>query len=145
LVDVDVETGVVKVEEYSAVHDCGVVISPKFVDGQLYGAIVQGIGGALWEDQPYDPANGRPLSKTLKHYLLPRAPDVPMVRLGHQQTPSPFTLLGTKGAGESGLAGAMAAITNAVNDALRPLGVLAHRLPLNPHNILTAIAEGAER
>jgi carbon-monoxide dehydrogenase large subunit len=83
--------------------------------------------------------------ETFKHYLTPRAPDVPMIRLGNQQTPSPFTLLGTKGAGESGVGGAMAAVTNAVNDALAPLGVTAHTLPLNPPNVLAAILDGDSR
>jgi len=144
LIDLDVETGVVSVQEYSAVDDCGIVISPKFVDGQLYGAIAQGIGGALWEYQPYDDVTGGPIARTFKHYLTPRARDLPMFRLAHQHTPSPFTLLGTKGAGESGVSGAMAAMLNAVNDALTPLGVTAHQLPLNPQNILAAI-ERAKR
>jgi aerobic carbon-monoxide dehydrogenase large subunit len=144
LIELDVETGVVTVQQYSAVDDCGIVISPKFVDGQLYGAIAQGIGGALWEHQPYDDVTGGPIARTLKHYLTPRALDLPMLRLAHQHTPSPFTLLGTKGAGESGVSGAMAAMLNAVNDALTPLGVTAHQLPLNPPNIMTAI-EGATR
>ena len=145
LVEVDVETGVVTVREYSAVDDCGVLVSPKFVAGQLYGAIAQGIGGALWEDQPYDDATGRPIARTFKDYLLPRAPDLPHLRLAHQHTPSPFTLLGTKGVGESGVGGAMAAIVNAVNDALVPLKAHAHRLPLNPQNVLAAIIDGAPR
>jgi aerobic carbon-monoxide dehydrogenase large subunit len=145
LVDLDIETGVVKLLEYSAVEDCGVIISPKLVRSQMLGAIAQGVGGALWEDQPYDAESGRPVARTLKHYLTPRAPDLPGIRLEHQQTPSPFTLLGTKGAGESGVAGAMAAVVNAVNDALAPLSVRAHRLPLSPPNVLAAIREGAER
>jgi aerobic carbon-monoxide dehydrogenase large subunit len=145
VVEVDVETGVVTVEDFAAVDDCGVVVSPRFVAGQLCGAIAQGIGGALWEDLPYDDATGQTVPETFKHYLTPRAPDVPMIRLGNQQTPSPFTLLGTKGAGESGVGGAMAAVTNAVNDALAPLGVTAHTLPLNPPNVLAAILEGDSR
>jgi aerobic carbon-monoxide dehydrogenase large subunit len=145
LLEVDAETGVVRVLEYSAVDDCGVAISPTFVTGQLYGAIAQGIGGALWEDLPYDATTGHPSAQTFKHYLTPRAPDLPSLRLRHQHTPSPFTLLGTKGVGESGVGGAMAAITNGVNDALVPLGVRIHRLPLNPPNVLAAILEGTGR
>ena len=145
LIELDVETGVVHVQDYAAVDDCGVLISPKFVEGQLYGAIVQGIGGALWEDQPYDTGTGAPIARTFKHYLTPRAPDLPRLRLAHQHTPSPFTLLGTKGVGESGVGGALAAILNAVNDALAPLGVRAHRLPLNPPNLLAAIHAGVPR
>ncbi|GAA4910495.1 xanthine dehydrogenase molybdenum binding subunit apoprotein [Actinomycetospora succinea] len=141
LVEVDAETGVVEVLEYSAIDDCGVVISPGFVAGQLYGAIAQGIGGALWEEVPYD-EDGAPAAETFKHYLTPRAPDLPSFRLEHQHTPSPFTLLGTKGAGESGVGGAMAALLNAVNDGLRPLGVHAHRVPLTPPVVLDAIVSG---
>jgi aerobic carbon-monoxide dehydrogenase large subunit len=144
VVEVDIETGVVRIDDYSAVDDCGVVVTPRFVDGQLYGAIAQGIGGALWEHQPYDD-RGTPLARTLKQYLLPRAPDLPSLRLAHQHTPSPFTLLGTKGAGESGVGGAMAAIANAVNDALVPTGVSIHQLPLNPPTILAAIMGAARR
>ncbi|MEG8184034.1 xanthine dehydrogenase family protein molybdopterin-binding subunit [Nocardia terpenica] len=141
VVEVDAETGVVDLLEYYAVDDCGVQISPAFVAGQLYGAIVMGIGGALFEELPYDAA-GRPLAHTLKHYLLPRATDVPTIVLGHQTTPSPFTLLGTKGAGESGVGGAVACVANAVNDALRPLGARVHRMPLSAPNVLRAITSG---
>lgn len=144
LLEVDVETGVVTVLEYSVVDDCGVVISPKFVEGQLNGAIAQGIGGALWEDLPYDDG-GHPRASTFKHYLTPRAPDLPTFRHGHQCTPSPFTVLGTKGVGESGVGGAMAAMTNGVNDALRPLGVRVHRLPLNPPTVLAAFLAAASQ
>jgi aerobic carbon-monoxide dehydrogenase large subunit len=140
LVELDVETGVVRVERYAAVGDCGVIINERFVTGQLYGAVAQGIGGALWEEQAYD-AGGTCLTTTLKHYLVPRAIDLPTFVVGHRVTPSPFTLLGTKGAGESGIGGAMAVITNAVNDALRPLGRRAHRLPLTPPTLLAAIVD----
>lgn len=141
LVEIDIETGVVEVAEYSAIDDCGVVISPAFVAGQLYGAIAQGIGGALWEEVPYG-EDGAPAAETFKHYLTPRAPDLPSFRLAHQHTPSPFTLLGTKGAGESGVAGAMSAILNAVNDGLRPLEVRTHQVPLTPPVVLDAIVSG---
>jgi carbon-monoxide dehydrogenase large subunit len=146
VVEVDRQTGVVDLIEYSAVHDCGVVISPRFVAGQLYGGITMGIGGALWEDLPYD-TNGQPLVETFKHYLLPRATDLPSIRLDHQETPSPYTVLGTKGVGESGVGGALAAVANAVNDALLPLGVRARKLPFNGPNLLQVIrsAEGSVR
>jgi carbon-monoxide dehydrogenase large subunit len=105
-----------------------------------------GIGGALWEELPYDEA-GQPRAHTFKEYLTPRAPDLPRFRLDHQETPSPFTLLGTKGAGESGVGGALGAIANAVNDALSPLGVKARKLPYSGPNILNLIrrAESANR
>lgn len=141
-VAVDRETGVVEVLGYWIVDDCGLVISPNHVEGQLFGAIAQGIGGALWEDQPYDAASGQPEATTFKHYLLPRATDLPTPLIGHQETPSPYTLLGTKGAGESAIGGAMAVMLAAVNDAIAPLGVRTSRLPLSPPNLLEVILHG---
>ena len=137
-VEVDRDTGVVKVLSYSAVDDCGTVINPTMVEGQFIGAIVMGIGGALWEELPYD-GDGGPVAHTFKQYLMPRTPDLPEIRIGSQVTPSPFTILGTKGAGEGGLAGAVACIANAVNDALRPLGVTVHQMPLSGPRVLEAI------
>lgn len=143
VVDVDAETGQVRLLDYTCVDDCGVQINPKFVEGQLYGGIAMGIGGALFEDQPYDDA-GQPLVRTLKHYLVPRANDLPDIRLGHQCTPSPYTLLGTKGVGESGVGGAVACLANAVNDALLPLGVRVTSMPLSPPTVLRAIRSGGK-
>lgn len=143
-VQIDPETGVVTVEHYTCVHDCGVVINETFVDGQLQGSIAMGIGGALWEHLPYT-ADGHRVAHTFKQYLTPRAPDLPRVRLGHECTPSPFTVLGTKGAGESGVAGAVAGVANAVNDALRPLGVRIFEMPLSAPRVLRAIQEGRNR
>lgn len=140
-VEFDVETGIIEIERYAAVGHCGVIINERFVTGQLNGAIAQGIGGALWEEQAYDAA-GTCLTTTLKHYLVPRAIDLPTFVIDHRVTPSPFTLLGTKGAGESDIGGAMAVITNAVNDALRPLGRRVHRLHLTPPRVLGAIVGG---
>jgi aerobic carbon-monoxide dehydrogenase large subunit len=94
-----------------------------------------GMGIALSEQLVYDD-DGRLLTDRFKTYLLPRAPDVPPIEVVHLVTPSPFTLLGTKGAGETGVGGAQAAIANAVDDALRPLGATIERLPLNPPEIL---------
>jgi carbon-monoxide dehydrogenase large subunit len=111
-----------------------------FVEGQFHGAIVMGIGGALCEELVYDD-DGRLRTTTFKHYLLPRAPDLPPLVTGSQVTPSPFTLLGTKGSGEGGLAGAVACIANAVNDALRPLGVTINEMPLSPARVLGAIQQ----
>jgi carbon-monoxide dehydrogenase large subunit len=144
VVEVDRETGIVDVRSYAAVHDCGVVINPTFVEGQLFGSIAMGIGGALWEELPYD-ADGRLVSRTFKHYLSPRAPDLPAMKLGTQVTPSPFTVLGTKGAGESGVSGAVASVANAVNDALSPLGVVVHEMPLSAARLLAAIQNGEAR
>jgi aerobic carbon-monoxide dehydrogenase large subunit len=143
-VEVDRDTGVVTILSYAGVDDCGTVINPTFVEGQFLGAIVMGIGGALWEELPYD-ASGTNTANTFKQYLMPRTPDLPEIRVGSQVTPSPFTLLGTKGAGEGGVAGAVACIANAVNDALLPLGVTAHQMPLSGPRVLEAINKAATR
>ncbi|MTD54698.1 xanthine dehydrogenase family protein molybdopterin-binding subunit [Amycolatopsis pithecellobii] len=138
VVGVDRDTGVVTLEECYAVGDCGVILNRNFVDSQLLGALSQGVGGVLWEDLPYD-GEGNPLARTLKSYLLPRSTDLPAFRVDHQETPSPFTMFGSKGAGESGLGVAMAAVTNAVNDAVAPFGAELHSLPLSPPRVLSAI------
>ncbi|MEU0465289.1 xanthine dehydrogenase family protein molybdopterin-binding subunit [Amycolatopsis sp. NPDC006131] len=138
VVEVDRETGVVTLGECSAVGDCGAILNRNFVDSQILGALSQGVGGVLWEELPYD-GDGHPLARTLKSYLLPRSTDLPGFRVEHQETPSPFTMFGAKGAGESGLGVAMAAVTNAVNDAVAPLGATLHNLPLTPPRVLGAI------
>jgi carbon-monoxide dehydrogenase large subunit len=140
VVEIDRETGCPTLRDYSCVHDCGVVINKVFVDGQLNGAIAMGVGGALLEELPFS-ADGHPQAVTFKQYLLPRATDLPRIRLGSQVTPSPFTVLGSKGAGESGVGGALASVTIAVNDALHPLGVSVRSLPLTPSKILDAIVK----
>jgi aerobic carbon-monoxide dehydrogenase large subunit len=99
-----------------------------------------GIGAALGEEFVYD-GDGVPLSRGFKTYLLPRASDVPEIELEHQVTPSPHTMLGAKGAGESGFAGAQAAVLNAVNDAIRPLGARLDATPASAPNVLAAIAK----
>lgn len=138
LVELDAETGVTDVDAYFVIDDCGTVISPKFVTGQLNGGVAMGIGAALYEELPYE-RDGQPSATTFKHYLMPRAPDMPPIVAGFQETPSPFTPFGAKGAGESGVGGALAAVANAVNDALRPLGITAHRMPLSPPTLLDEI------
>lgn len=135
LVDVDAETGVVRVTRYGVAHDCGTMINPALVEGQMLGAIANGIGIALSERLVYDEA-GRLLTDRFKTYLLPRALDMPPVRVVHMVTPSPFTLLGTKGAGETGVGGAQAAIVNAVDDALAAVGARVRRLPLSPPEVV---------
>ena len=138
VVEVDVETGKTEIKKIGIVHDCGTMINPTFIEGQMAGAVVMGMGNAWTEELKYD-GNGVPLSTRFKAYLLPRAGDVPAVELVHQVTPSPFTLLGTKGAGEAGVGGGMSVITNAVDDALAPLGVTITDLPVSPPNVLAAI------
>jgi carbon-monoxide dehydrogenase large subunit len=137
-VDVDVETGKISVNRIYAAHDSGVVINPMVVDGQVHGGVVQGIGGVLNEELRYDDA-GHLLNKSLWTYMLPQAPDIPKLEVGHLESPSPFTALGTKGCGEGGPVGVPAAVMNAVEDALRPLGVVLSETPLTPERMLSLI------
>lgn len=139
VVEVERDTGVMHLTDYFAVDDCGTVINPHFVEGQVNGALAQGLGGAAWEESVYDTEAGRLVADSFKAYLVPRAPDLPTFRTRNQQTPSPYTLLGQKGAGDGCVGGAMAALTNAVNDALAPVGGELSVLPLTPPRILTAI------
>ncbi len=134
LVEVDIETAQVKVLRYGVVHDCGKEINPLIVAGQVHGATVHGIGAALLEEFVYD-ANGQLLTTTFMDYLKPTASDVPTIETDHLETPSPFTPLGTKGVGEGGAIPAPACIANAVEDALRPLGVRITGLPLSPNRL----------
>jgi carbon-monoxide dehydrogenase large subunit len=138
VVEVDGDTGRAQVLDFSATHDCGVMVNPSLVEGQLTGAIAMGIGAALGEELRYD-ADGRRLTTSFKEYLMPRAGDLPSITLGHHVTPSPFTLLGTKGGGEAGVGGAAAAVMNAVADALGPLDVEVVELPLRPPALWRAI------
>ncbi|HVY21096.1 MAG TPA: xanthine dehydrogenase family protein molybdopterin-binding subunit [Bauldia sp.] len=139
VVAVDVECGSVEILDYVVVEDGGKLINPMVVDGQIYGGVAQGIGTALYEEMPFDSA-GQPLASTLADYLLPGSAEVPAIRLIHMETLSPNTEFGVKGIGESGAIGPPAAIANAVNDALRPLGVEVAEVPLTPHRILSALA-----
>jgi carbon-monoxide dehydrogenase large subunit len=140
--EVDRETGQVTLLSFVGLHDCGTVVNPMLVRGQFLGAIAMGIGGALWEESAYG-ADGRLRSDTLKRYLLPRSTDLPFIETLTRETPSPFAMFGMKGAGESGVGGALAAVANAVNDALLPLGVHVDHMPLSAPRLLRAI-KGAD-
>jgi len=129
VVEVDLETGGVRVLRYVAVDDCGTMINPMVVDGQIHGGVAHGIGNAFLEEIVYDEA-GQLATGTLMEYALPRADDVPSLDVHHVVTPSPLNPLGVKGAGEGGTLPAPAAIANAVVDALRPLGVEVTEMPL---------------
>lgn len=143
VVEIDPETGRITLLRHGVVDDCGTMINPLAVAGQMHGAIGMGIGGALTEELRYD-AVGQLLATGFKTYLTPRASDVPRIELAHQVTPSPFTLHGEKGAGEAGVGGSIAAILGAANDALAPLGVTLRSLPLSAARVHAAIiAAGA--
>ena len=136
--EVDAETGFVRLLDHWVVEDCGRVINPLLVDEQIRGGVVQGIGSALFEQCRYD-SEGQLLNGTLADYLVPMAADMPEIHIGHVETPVPDTALGTKGAGEAGTVGAGAAIFVAVNDALKPLGARVSRQPITPAHVREAI------
>jgi carbon-monoxide dehydrogenase large subunit len=140
VVDVDPDTGRVDIVRYVVGHDCGTVVNPLLVEGQIYGGVAHGVGNALYEEAIYD-AEGQPLTTSYQDYLLPSASEVPPVEIVHQSTPSPLNPLGVKGAGEAGTIGAPAAIAGAVEDALRPHGVTVTRLPLTPSRIRAMIRD----
>ncbi|WP_439572931.1 xanthine dehydrogenase family protein molybdopterin-binding subunit [Phreatobacter sp.] len=136
--EVDVETGIVRLLDHWVVEDCGRIINPMLVDEQVRGGVVQGIGGALYEHCVYDD-QGQLLTTTLADYLVPMAAEMPDIHVGHVETPTLESLLGAKGAGEAGTAGAPAAIMNAINDALRPFGAKVFAQPFTPDRILRAL------
>jgi carbon-monoxide dehydrogenase large subunit len=138
--ELDVETGMVKLLKHWCVEDCGRVINPLLVDEQVRGGIVQGIGAALYEQCPYSP-DGQLLIGTMADYLVPMAAEMPDIEVGHVETPTRESLLGAKGAGEAGTAGAPAAVMNAINDALRPFGAKVHAQPFTPERVLSALGK----
>ena len=138
LVEVDPDTGFVKLLRYVVVHDCGVIIHPGIVEGQVSGGAVQGLGGALWEDLVYD-THGQLLTTTFMDYLLPQTSEVPEIEMDHVISRSTRNPLGIKGAGEGGAIAPAPAVANAVEDALRPWGVTITEMPLNPDRLLQLI------
>ena len=140
VVDIDVEIGRVKIEKYVVAHDCGVMVNPMLVEGQIVGGAVQGIGGALLEEIKYD-SQGQPLTTSFMDYILPTARDVPRLHLIHQHSPSPLNPLGVKGVGEGGPIGPPAALANAISDALHPFKVEFNRTPITPRHIRETIRE----
>ena len=144
VVDVDPETGKASIVRYVAVDDCGRAVNPMLIDGQVHGGIVFGIGQALYERVHYD-ADGQLVTGTFVDYALPTAAELPSFETDRTETPSPVNSLGAKGVGEAGTIAASAAVTNAVIDALRPLGVDFINMPLSPMRIWEAIrsAKGA--
>lgn len=144
VVEVDAETGVVKLRRYVAVDDCGRVINPLLVDGQIHGGLAQGIAQALYEEAVYD-ENGQLISGSLMDYAVPKADDLPNFELDRTETPSPVNALGVKGIGEAGTIASSAAIVNAVVDALAPLGVRHLDMPLKPERVWQAIQQAQAR
>jgi carbon-monoxide dehydrogenase large subunit len=140
IVDLDADTGKVKLIRYVAVDDCGNAINPLLIDGQVHGGVVHAIGQALYERVHYD-EDGQLVTGTFVDYALPTAAELPPIETDRTVTPSPVNSLGVKGVGEAGTIAASAAVTNAVTDALKPLGVSYINMPLSPMRIWEAINE----
>ena len=141
-VEVDIETGAVRILRFTVAHDCGRVINPLVVDGQIVGGVAHGVGNALFERMVYD-EHAQPLTTHFGEYLLPLATDVPHVDFVHLETPSPLNPLGMKGAGEGGTIAAIAAVISAVEDALAPYGVTIAEAPITPQRIVELLGAHA--
>ena len=139
-VEVDTETGFIKLLKHWCVEDCGTVLNPMLVDEQLRGGVVQGLGGALLEECLYSP-EGQMLNGSMADYLVPMAYEMPDIEIGHVSTPTKTSELGAKGAGEAGTAGAPGAVMNAVNDALEGIGERVVEQPMTPERILKALGK----
>ncbi|MEO8694574.1 MAG: xanthine dehydrogenase family protein molybdopterin-binding subunit [Acidimicrobiales bacterium] len=143
-VAVDTETGVVEVEHYVVVNDCGTIVNPNIVDGQIQGGIAQGLGAALLEEVVFDD-NGQPLTTTLLDYLLPVESSIPQIVIEHIETPSPYTPGGMKGMGEGGTNGAYACVVNAVYAAVPEIGAVDCVTPLSPSRLWSLLHEASAR
>jgi aerobic carbon-monoxide dehydrogenase large subunit len=141
--EVDRETGAISLKRYVAVDDCGNIINPLLVEGQVHGGVVQGLGQALWEQAVYDD-NGQLITGELMDYAVPKASNIPWIETSHTVTPSPVNPLGVKGVGEAGTIGASPAVVNSVVDALSPLGVRHIDMPMTPEKIWNLIQKGAQ-
>jgi carbon-monoxide dehydrogenase large subunit len=144
-VEIDPDTGTIEIARYTSVHDVGVEINPLLVDGQVHGGIAQGVGQALMEDVVYDPDSGQVLSGSFMDYCMPRADDFCMFDLDRHPVPTATNPLGVKGAGECGTVGSLAAMMNAINDALAPLGISNLAMPATPERVWQAIQEAKEK
>jgi carbon-monoxide dehydrogenase large subunit len=142
LVEVDVDTGFIRVIRHWVVEDCGRIINPLLADEQLRGGVVQGLGAALFEECLYD-ANGQMQNATMAEYLVPMAAEMPDIIIDHVETPVTGTLLGAKGIGEAGTIGAAAALANALDDALAPFGCRVDQQPFTPERVLRALGRVA--
>jgi len=140
--EVDRDTGDVKIQRYIAVDDCGNILNPLIVDGQVHGGVAQGIGQALWEQAVYD-ENGQLVTGEFMDYTMPRAHMMPWIESGHTITPTPVNPLGVKGVGEAGTIGASPAVVNSVVDALSPLGVRHIDMPMTPEKLWKLVASGS--
>jgi carbon-monoxide dehydrogenase large subunit len=139
IVEVDLSTGDVRLLRYCVVHDCGTVINPTIVEGQIHGGVAQGIGGALYERLVFD-ESGQLLNASFMDFLMPTVAEIPPIEVAHLETPSPLNPLGIKGVGEAGAIPVPALVAEAVEDALSPFGVQMHEMPLSPSRLRELIA-----
>src|SRR5881409_2878745 len=144
IVEVDLDTGNLTFLRYVVQHDCGTVVNPTIVEGQIRGGVAQGVGGAFYERIVYD-ADGQPLTATFTDFLMPTALEVPEIEIGHTETPSPLNPLGIKGVGEAGAIPVPALVAEAIDDALAPLGVRVREMPLHPDRLRQLIAAARAR
>jgi len=141
IVEVDPRTGNVSFVRYVVVHDCGTLINPTIVEGQIHGGVAQGIGGALYERLHFDDS-GQLVNASFMDFLMPTAMEIPDIEVAHLETPSPLNPLGVKGVGEAGTIPVAALVAEAIEDALAPFGVRIREMPLSPGRILELIEEG---
>ena len=139
IVEVDAETGNLAFLRYVVHHDCGTLVNPMIVEGQIRGGVAQGIGGSFYERIVYD-ESGQPLTTTFMDFLIPTAVEIPDITIGHTETPSPLNALGIKGVGEAGAIPVPALVAEAIDDALAPLGVRIREMPLSPSRLRELIA-----
>jgi carbon-monoxide dehydrogenase large subunit len=139
IVEVDLDTGRVSVERYAVAHDCGTVVNPMLADAQIIGGVVQGIGGGLFEDIRYD-TEGQLLTGSFMDYCMPRASDIPNIRVVHQEIPTSLNPLGVKGLGEGGAIAPPVALANAVCDALSMFGLEINETPIKPEHITQCLS-----
>src|SRR5499426_231598 len=144
IVEVDVETGNLTILRYVVQHDCGTLVNPMIVEGQIRGGVAQGVGGSFYERIIYDDA-GQPLTATFMDFLMPTAIEIPEIEIGHIETPSPLNALGIKGVGEAGAIPVPALVAEAIDDALAPLGVRVREMPLDPDRLRSLIANARAR
>jgi carbon-monoxide dehydrogenase large subunit len=143
-VEIDPQTFEIKVERFVVAEDCGRLVNPLIVEGQVHGGVAQGIGAALYEEIAYD-AEGQLHTASLVDYLVPSACEIPALEVVHLETESPTTLGGFRGMGEGGTIGAPAAVANAIADALAPLGVEIDELPVTPERLFRLVTAANAR
>src|SRR6202165_5289098 len=144
IVEIDIQTGDLRFVRYVVVHDCGVIINPNIVEGQIHGGVAQGIGGAFYERLYFDDS-GQLINASFMDFLMPTAMEVPEIEIAHMETPSPLNPLGIKGVGEAGTIPVAALVAEAIEDALAPFGVRIREMPLSPHRIRELMQDAASR